>query len=805
MNTGKCLCPPGWEGTKCELPCNIGRYGQDCMYECNCINGADCEPVNGDCVCLPGFIGNTCERQCPRGTFGRYCREECDCLNGADCSSVNGICMCEPLGFSGERCEICLPASTTMQCFDYCNAICINGGVCDTIVKQCSCSVGYTGKHCEICDPSIHPNKCIPDCDSTLCANDAMCDTKMRQCDCTNGWTGRSCNSPCDSDYYGIGCSEECNCKGLPCHHVTGQCLNECLVGWGGEDCRQPCLKGTYGYKCAQKCTCQNGAQCNPETGTCLCDAGYQGKDCEEMCRSSRGGINCEQCLCEGPLICHDDYDECVCPAGYSGPTCILPCPEGYYGPSCLNKCNCRGNETCDAVSGKCNCEPGWSGAECEAMCTPGLFGPACSLTCPKCPRLNVCFHVNGSCDVCESGFKGERCNVSCPRGFFGPSCLHTCTCNHGMCNPINGACPLPYSQSPSTIVMNYVLEERDSDFPLFIIISASTLSFLLIFMLIILIGRRIYQKGYKHGSRSKNMNDVVSINSSNGTDRPYNTRTTIQTFTSSGDSGVCEFTTRLHKEGDTPDIIASNSTSCPIDLDDNSYTEVEINMCHSTSSFNEYTYATPPALPAQNTCETPDKPTDSNADFYDEAYSSIERKDSGKIDNSENNCYDFLNEAQTDEPKPMSSQHQYYVLEPMVPENEDDDYDSISDGETDKCLPVPNNYEDITINVSDPSKSFEVSDTYEEVTNPLMRHHTLGPVVKSKKNEYDLLGHSAKRRKRISSEGSKLNGNNSNYGRLQKENKVQDGYNELEFGPKSVRVGKAVFPTGNNYGSLNR
>ncbi|CAB1336828.1 unnamed protein product, partial [Coregonus sp. 'balchen'] len=57
--TGRCLCPPGKMGTRCDTNCPVNRYGPDCSESCECRNGAWCDPRNGRCTCLQGWIGPT--------------------------------------------------------------------------------------------------------------------------------------------------------------------------------------------------------------------------------------------------------------------------------------------------------------------------------------------------------------------------------------------------------------------------------------------------------------------------------------------------------------------------------------------------------------------------------------------------------------------------------------------------------------------------------------------------------------------------------------------------------------------------
>ena len=40
-------CPDGW-------------YGQDCIHQCNCVNGASCDRKTGRCICSNGWRGIRC-------------------------------------------------------------------------------------------------------------------------------------------------------------------------------------------------------------------------------------------------------------------------------------------------------------------------------------------------------------------------------------------------------------------------------------------------------------------------------------------------------------------------------------------------------------------------------------------------------------------------------------------------------------------------------------------------------------------------------------------------------------------------
>lgn len=41
------------------------------------------------------------------------------------------------------------------------------------------------------------------------------------------------------------------------------------------------CRAGKYGKNCEERCECYNGANCEPETGKCICAPGYLGANCQ--------------------------------------------------------------------------------------------------------------------------------------------------------------------------------------------------------------------------------------------------------------------------------------------------------------------------------------------------------------------------------------------------------------------------------------------------------------------------------------------------------------------------------------------
>ncbi|KAL1451614.1 hypothetical protein WDU94_005973 [Cyamophila willieti] len=61
LKNATCICPPGFTGTQCELPCGRNTFGQKCSSVCSndCKGTILCTPDYG-CTCAPGYYGDKC-------------------------------------------------------------------------------------------------------------------------------------------------------------------------------------------------------------------------------------------------------------------------------------------------------------------------------------------------------------------------------------------------------------------------------------------------------------------------------------------------------------------------------------------------------------------------------------------------------------------------------------------------------------------------------------------------------------------------------------------------------------------------
>ncbi|XP_052094719.1 receptor-type tyrosine-protein phosphatase epsilon-like [Mytilus californianus] len=227
----------------------------------------------------------------------------------------------------------------------------------------------------------------------------------------------------CPVSLYGTNCAMSCpaNCLSSTCNPDDGYCIGGCRPGWQGNTCQQVCDDDTYGLGCSNNCFCR-GSACDKMTGVCPvggCLRGYSGIYCNETCTGNLFGFDClSVCNCAGS-DCFPDNGTCFsgsCLPGWSLDSCSQPCPPNMFGQNCNNSCgNCDRGRTCNPVTGICDngCADGWLGKYCNISCDPGYHGFNCSKECGNCYNGTICNHRNGHCPgQCDPGWHGNTCRA---------------------------------------------------------------------------------------------------------------------------------------------------------------------------------------------------------------------------------------------------------------------------------------------------------------------------------------------------------------------------------------------------------
>ncbi|XP_064605945.1 scavenger receptor class F member 2-like [Liolophura sinensis] len=245
----------------------------------------------------------------------------------------------------------------------------------------------------------------------------------------------------CSEKWYGEECDYECETSSN-CSHCDSSQLR-C------EECRN----GKWGEHCSQKCFCLGGAQCAKTDGRCpdnKCAAGYKGPSCNISCDGGEYGPDCGQrCgyCAEGRTVCDRTTGECPdrspnprCQAGYQGRKCDEKCDDGYYGSNCAEECgNCfDGTGSCHHTDGSCQgCAAGWKGTVCKTSCSSYRWGPdwVCPTGDPRCATG----HIGLRCTPCDPGTWGNNCVLTCSE-----NCVKlTCNVTTGVCD---GGCNSGYT-----------------------------------------------------------------------------------------------------------------------------------------------------------------------------------------------------------------------------------------------------------------------------------------------------------------------------------------------------------------------
>ncbi|XP_019635693.1 PREDICTED: multiple epidermal growth factor-like domains protein 6 [Branchiostoma belcheri] len=237
-------------------------------------------------------------------------------------------------------------------------------------------------------------------------------------------------------------------CIPSPC--VKGYCVGKnkvftcmCDAGWGGDICNEVCAEGTFGQGCHEICHCAlGGSVCDTASGICSsggCIEGWSGPNCQadvNECLDNAGRGPCAQ-ICTNT----DGSYTCSCRAGYSlnddGHSCDDVCiPNPCIHGHCVRHIN----------TFTCMCDAGWGEDICDTACSSGTFGSGCSSTCHCAAGDSVCATDTGACSTggCSDGWQGLSCQTDIDeclsndgRGPCAQVCTNTpghyvCSCSDG-------------------------------------------------------------------------------------------------------------------------------------------------------------------------------------------------------------------------------------------------------------------------------------------------------------------------------------------------------------------------------------
>ncbi|KAK7476341.1 hypothetical protein BaRGS_00032400 [Batillaria attramentaria] len=350
-HTGNCTCRPGWEGTTCSenvneckqtdrcgshamcndtkgsyVSCRNGTYGTHCEFNCTCNmdNTVSCDQHTGNCTCRPGWEGDDCSENvnectqtdrcgnhatfCRNGTYGAHCEFNCTCNmdNTASCDQHTGNCTCRP-GWEGDDCsENVNECKQTDRCGNHAT----------------SCRNGTYGAHCEF--------NCTCNMDNT-----ASCDQHTGNCTCMPGWEGDDCSKNVNE------CQQTDRCGNhATCNDTLGSFVCTCNAGYDktSDGVCQACPAGTFGPGCVKKCSCpkQHLKSCDNINGTCYCQVGWSGTDCDvdvDECKQPAT----HNCAAQDHEVCQntDGSFECICVDDYlrdKAGKCFRPLPAQRYG-----------------------------------------------------------------------------------------------------------------------------------------------------------------------------------------------------------------------------------------------------------------------------------------------------------------------------------------------------------------------------------------------------------------------------------------------------------------------------------------
>ncbi len=398
---------------------------------------------------------------------GFECRQDSDCTSLEYCHAQTNTCVLKCTSTCSTNGAQQCSGNNLLTCADYNADGCLEWG--DSTVCPFGCSAGAC-----LSDP------CVPD----PCNGHGTCNSGA--CSCNTGYGGTNCSS-CAAGYTGypnciLACYNECSYTGEhTCSSSYSMTCGEydydaCLeFNWGsGTYCDYGCNASTGSCNPAPSCDPACGANATCQSGTCVCNSGYEGNPisgctvCPVYC-SPVGKISCNydiiyHCVevngcyrydagtsCGNNARCYTSRTPqgCYCESGYTGypncvpeaPSCTDACTSGatrcfnstawqtcgdYNGDGCTewgNSIACTGG--CDSSGCKCYVDATIFNAEPSVLGKPISSGWVNKYTCPGFMGGGVEWHEcrNDNCCICYPG-------AHIPRpGYPNDNTLDVCNC----------------------------------------------------------------------------------------------------------------------------------------------------------------------------------------------------------------------------------------------------------------------------------------------------------------------------------------------------------------------------------------